>query len=53
MFGVLVGRARNGTTQHLKAFSGQFTEEWECPGWAGPVAGLINQDQVQPLVEPC
>jgi tRNA pseudouridine32 synthase/23S rRNA pseudouridine746 synthase len=24
----------------LKAFSGQLTEEWQVPGWVGPVAGI-------------
>ncbi|KAL6764260.1 hypothetical protein V8C86DRAFT_2478501 [Haematococcus lacustris] len=36
--------AKEGTVQPrlhvLKAFSGQMTERWHCPGWVGPIAGV-------------
>ncbi|KXZ49664.1 hypothetical protein GPECTOR_20g521 [Gonium pectorale] len=42
MFGVLVCAGPGGTRTVLKAFSGQMTNKWHVPGWAGPVAGVTN-----------
>ncbi|KAF5834409.1 hypothetical protein DUNSADRAFT_8939 [Dunaliella salina] len=36
------------TQEHvvLKAFSGQLTRRWECPGWAGPVAAITHTSPI-------
>jgi len=46
MLGVLLARDHQGQLHTLKAFSGQITESWLCPGWVGPVAGVINESPV-------
>lgn len=46
MLGVLLARDPQGQLHTLKAFSGQITESWLCPGWVGPVAGIINESPV-------
>lgn len=47
MLGVLVCLDRHAQ-EHvvLKAFSGQMTRRWECPGWAGPVASITHTSPV-------
>ena len=37
MFGILVGRGRNGKEVVLKAFSGQYNGVWNIEGWVPPL----------------
>jgi hypothetical protein len=37
MFGILECRRADGSTQVIRAFSGQYNGLWEVPGWAPPL----------------
>ncbi len=52
MFGVLIGRAGDGSQRVLRAFSGQFNGIWEVEGWASPLFAPLSFSTLYADYEP-
>lgn len=51
MFGVMVATAKNGSTVHMRAFSGQYNGVWRVPGWAEPAFDLKSFHKIHDAEE--